>query len=565
MGERVGRAGGGSGYRAAMSDRILRARVVDLDERRIATRRIVLRDGRIAASEPCGEVDTDGFLLPGFVDAHVHVESSMMPPSEFARVVVRHGTVATVSDPHEIANVLGAEGVEFMLRDGARRNFHFAFGCPSCVPATEFEHAGARLDAEAVAALLDDPRIGYLSEMMNWPGVLGGDPQVLAKIAAARARGKPVDGHAPQLRGGEARRYAAAGIATDHECTSLDEAREKAQAGVRIAIREGSAARNFEALWPLLREFPDRCMFCTDDAHPDVLARGHIDRLVARAVAKGVDLFDVLRAACVVPVEHYRLPCGRLRAGDAADFVRVADLDSFEVLETSIGGEIVAERGRSRWEPLPVETPNLFRAASFDPSPFALRAEGDAVEVRVIEPVDGELVTGEGRARLFVRGGVVEPDPAQDLALITVVDRYEPAPPALGFVRGFGLGHAAIAASVAHDCHNVVAVGGSRASIAAAVEAVFAARGGLVLHDGRSTRTLPLPIAGLMSDRPFEEVAEAYEAMTAEVHALGSPLRAPFMTLSFMALLVIPALKLGDRGLFDGRGFRFVPVLAGGS
>jgi adenine deaminase len=545
-----------------MSERRFTARVVDLDARTIELRSVTVREGRIAAFGPPGDGASRGFLVPGFVDAHVHVESSMMPPSEFARVAVRHGTVAAVSDPHEIANVLGVAGVEFMLRDAARRPFRFCFGAPSCVPATAFETAGAVLDAAAVSALLADPRIGYLSEMMHWPGAIAGDREVMAKIAAAVAIGKPVDGHAPQLAGDDARLYAAAGISTDHECTSLEEARHKASLGMRIAIREGSAARNFEALWPLLREFPGQCMFCTDDAHPDVLAAGHVNRLVARAVAKGIDRFDALRAACVVPVEHYRIPCGQLRIGDAADFAVVRDLEAFEAIETSIGGEIVFEAGRDRWSPLPVETPNRFREATFTAADFALPAVGASVAVRTIEPADGELVTGEGRAIAPVRDGVAEADSSQDLALIAVANRYEEAPPAVAFIRGFGIGEAAIAASVAHDCHNVVAVGGSRALLAAAVNEVFAAKGGLAVAHRGGTRCLPLPIAGLMSDRPFEAIARDYEAITEVVRGLGSPLRAPFMTLSFMALLVIPALKLGDRGLFDGQAFRFVPVFA---
>ena len=481
--------------------------------------------------------------------------------------MVVHGTVATVSDPHEIANVLGEAGVEFMLRDGARRNFHFHFGCPSCVPATAFETAGAALDAAAVTRLLADSRIGYLSEMMNWPGVLAGDAQVLAKIAAAKAAGKPVDGHAPQLMGEQARVYAAAGISTDHECVSLDEARGKAALGMHILIREGSAARNFEALWPMLKEAPKQCMFCMDDAHPDVLRVGHINALVARAVAKGVDVFDALRAACVNPVQHYGLKCGLLRAGDSADFALVQDLQAFKVRGTWIRGERVADAGACAWSHLPVEPLNRFRAGTFAADMFRVKA-GDAtdtVRVRVIQPTDGELVTGERTERVAVRDGCAEPrvGDAADVAFITVVNRYADAPPGVAFIHGFGLGAGAIAASVAHDCHNVVAVGGTREALAKVVNAVFQARGGLAVHDGNATQVLPLPIAGLMSDQSFAPVAADYERLTAMAHALGSPLRAPFMTLSFMALLVIPALKLSDQGLFDGRAFRFTEVVQG--
>ena len=523
---------------------------------------VTVRQGRIESVKPTtGPVDP-GFLMPGFVDAHVHVESSMMPPSEFARVVVRHGTVATVSDPHEIANVLGEAGVRFMLDDGARRNFHFHFGCPSCVPATGFETAGATMDAASVTRMLADPRIGYLSEMMNWPGVLGGDPQVMAKIAAAKAAGKPVDGHAPQLVGEQARKYAAAGISTDHECVRLDEARCKAELGMHILIRQGSAARNFEALWPLLKERPGQCMFCTDDAHPDVLATGHIDRLVARAVALGVDPFDAMRAACVNPVRHYRLSCGLLQPGDSADMVLVQDLRDFRVQRTWIRGECVAQDGASRWDHLPVEAPNAFRQASFTAEDFVVRSQAAQERVRVIVPTDGELVTGETTAALQVRQGVIEPDPAQDVLLLVVVNRYSEAPPAVAFIRGFGVGQGAIATSVAHDCHNVVAVGGSRQAVADVVNAVFERRGGVAIRDAGGTDIRGLAIAGLMSTRPFEVVAEAYDTFTARVRAMDSPLQAPFMTLSFMALLVIPALKLSDKGLFDGRAFRFTGIRA---
>jgi len=545
----------------------LRHQVVDLHARTIAPCEVRVRDGRIESITPCSGPVDPGYLVPGFIDAHVHVESSMLPPSEFARAVVVHGTVGTVSDPHEIANVLGEAGVEFMLRDGARRNFHFHFGCPSCVPATAFETAGAALDAAAVTRLLADPRIGYLSEMMNWPGVLAGDAQVLAKIAAAKAAGKLVDGHAPQLMGEQARAYAAAGISTDHECVSLDEARGKAALGMQILIRDGSAARNFEALWPMLKEAPKQCMFCMDDAHPDVLRVGHINALVARAVAKGVDVFDALRAACVNPVQRYGLQCGLLRAGDSADFALVQDLQAFKVQGTWIRGERVAEAGVCTWSHVPVEPINRFRAATFGADMFRVKVSDDTgtVRVRVIAPTDGELVTGERTEHVAVRDGCAEPrlGDAADVAFITVVNRYTDAPPAVAFIQGFGLGAGAIAASVAHDCHNVVAVGGTREALAKVVNAIFQARGGLAVHDGNATQVLPLPIAGLMSDQPFAGVAADYERLTAMTHAMGSPLRAPFMTLSFMALLVIPALKLSDQGLFDGRAFRFTEVVQG--
>ena len=540
----------------------LRHRIVDLHARRILPAEVDVLDGRIDAIRP---LDSDasvtpGVLLPGFVDAHVHVESSMLPPAEFARVAVRHGTVATVSDPHEIANVLGEAGLDFMLEDAARACMPIHFGVPSCVPATDFETAGASLDSTAVARLLEDDRFRYLSEMMNWPGVLHQDPEVMAKIAAAKRLGKPVDGHAPGLRGDDAVRYAAAGITTDHECFSLEEARDKAQAGMKILIREGSAARNLDALLPILTEFPHLAMFSTDDAHPDELLKGHLDRSVARCVAHGVDVFDVLRAACLHPVEHYGLDVGLLREGDRADFILVDDLVDFRVSRTWIEGRLVAEDGRCTVPGATVATPNVFRDARFEPSDFEIEADVPDARVRVIEAEDGELVTGESIATLATKDGVLQPAPADDVLLVAVCNRYTPAPPAVAFIRGFGLRRGAIASSVAHDSHQVIAVGTSPDAVSTAVNAVFERRGGLVAVDDDRTAGLSLPIAGLMSDRPAEEVAAGYEAVSAVARDLGSTLQAPFMTLSFMALLVIPSLKLGDRGLFDGNAFAFTSV-----
>jgi len=540
----------------------LRHRIVDLHARRILPAEVDVLDGRIGAIRP---LDPDasvapGVLLPGFVDAHVHVESSMLPPAEFARVAVRHGTVATVSDPHEIANVLGEAGLDFMLEDAARACIPIHFGVPSCVPATDFETAGANLDSTTVARLLEDDRFHYLSEMMNWPGVLHGDPEVVAKIAAAKRIGKPVDGHAPGLRGEDAVRYAGAGITTDHECFTLEEARDKANAGMKILIREGSAARNLDAIWPILKEFPHLAMFSTDDAHPDDLLTGHLDRVVARCVAHGVDVFDVLRAACVHPVEHYALDVGLLREGDRADFILVDDLVDFRVRRTWIGGELIAEDGACTVHGAAVTTPNVFREARFEPKEFEIEADVPEARVRVIEAEDGELVTGESIATLATQDGVLQADPENDVLLVAVCNRYTPAPPAVAFIRGFGLRRGAIASSVAHDSHQVIAVGTSPATVATAVNAVFERRGGLVAIDGDRSAGLSLPIAGLMSDRPAEEVAAGYEAVSAVARNLGSNLQAPFMTLSFMALLVIPSLKIGDRGLFDGSAFAFTSV-----
>lgn len=541
-----------------MSGHVVSGQLVDIHHREIFGADVVIVDGRI--SEVRRNPDAPlRFLIPGFVDAHVHVESSMLPPAEFARLAVRHGTVATVSDPHEIANVLGVAGVEFMLQDAARTPFKFCFGASPCVPATMFETAGGELDLYAVRALLARDDIGYLSEVMNWPGVLAGDADMLAKIAAAKAVGKPVDGHAPGLRGADAAKYAATGIETDHECFTLEEALDKIVAGMWISIREGSAARNFAALEPLLKSHPDRCMLCCDDTHPNALAKGHIDRIVARAVAGGADLFDVLRCASLHPVEHYRLPVGLLREGDAADFAIVQDLVEFSVIETWIDGECVARDGISL---LPfsavADAPNRFCDRRVSEEMLRPGVSSGTRRVRVIEAKDGELITGEGVAELPETDGALAADPGQGVCKIVVVNRYDSdAPPAIAFVRGFGLKRGAIASSVAHDSHNVVAVGVDDTSLAQAINAVCETKGGVcTVDEGRVVR-LPLEIAGLMSTAPGDEVAARYEEIAAAARALGSTLRDPFMTLSFMALLVIPDLKLSDRGLFSGARFEF--------
>jgi adenine deaminase len=534
--------------------------VVDLFARRIFPAELSVHQGRIQAIVPMEAQQVERvYLLPGFVDAHVHVESSLLPPPEFARLATVHGTVATVSDPHEIANVLGIEGVRYMMRTGQQVPFKFCFGAPSCVPATRFESAGAELSADDIRTLFTEG-ITYLSEMMNFPGVLSGEPDVLAKLAVARAMGRPIDGHAPGLRGEQVRQYAAAGITTDHECTELEEALEKIAAGMKILIREGSAARNFDALHPLLRLHPESCMFCTDDQHPDLLVQGHINELVRRAVALGYDLFDVLRAASLHPVQHYGLPVGLLRVGDPADFIVVEDLTDFRVLRTYINGELVASEGKPLLEHRSVECPNQFRARPKRVEEFRLPAQG--TRARVIEAYDGQLLTGELLLPVRTHDGEVLPDPEQDILKLTVVNRYADAPPAVALIRGFGLRRGALASSVAHDSHNVIAVGASDEELCRAVNAVIEHRGGLAVVEGEEVLVLPLPIAGLMSPEDGYTVARLYTALDQRAKQLGSPLRAPLMTLSFMALLVIPALKLSDRGLFDGRSFRFTSLWA---
>ncbi|MGD1029697.1 MAG: adenine deaminase [Opitutaceae bacterium] len=500
-----------------------------------------------------------GLIMPGFVDAHIHVESSMLPPAEFARWAVVHGTVGTVSDPHEIANVLGVPGVDYMIADSRRTPFHFCFGAPPCVPATDRETSGARLGPRAVARLLARPEIGYLSEVMNFPGVLGRNPALMAMIASAVRRGKPVDGHAPGLRGREAASYAAAGISTDHECFTLAEARDKIRAGMKILIREGSAARNFEALAPLLVSNPDRCMFCCDDLHPDLLVRGHIDLHVRRALALGVDRFDAIACATVNPVRHYGLKVGLLREGDPADFVVVDGWSRFRVRRTYLAGRLVAKDGRSLLPRLRPRIVNRFRARARRAADFAVA--GRSGRLNVIQALDGQLITRGRRLKARISGALAVADPSRDLLKIVVVNRYAArAPAAVGFIRGFGLKTGALASSVAHDSHNVVAVGATDEEIAEAVNLVIARRGGVSVVGNGRREVLPLRIAGLMAAEDGRAVASRYTELDALAKRLGSRLRAPFMTLSFMALLVIPDLKLSDRGLFSGSRWKFQPL-----
>jgi adenine deaminase len=533
------------------------ANLVDIPGRRIYPATVAIERGKIASIAKLQHAQAT-FVLPGFIDAHVHIESSMLVPSQFARAAVVHGTVATVSDPHEIANVLGVDGVRFMLNDAQRVPFKFFFGAPSCVPATTFETAGGNISPEQVAELLDDPRIVYLSEMMNYPGVLARDSLVMAKIKAAGDRNKPVDGHAPGLRGLDAKNYFAAGISTDHECFTKQEALDKIACGAKILIREGSAARDFDQLYTIIDEYPDRCMFSSDDKHPDDLLEGHINQLVRRAARQGMDMMNVLRCACVNPVEHYGLGVGLLREGDPADFIEVDNLEDLGILRTFIDGRLVAYRGARLIGAGVSPIVNRFRTSKTTVGEF--RVEAVSSRVHVMEALDGQLITRHTVVEPKIVDGAAVADPERDILKITVVNRYNDAPPAVAFVRNFGLKSGAIASSVAHDSHNVIAVGASDEHLCAAVNLVIEARGGLAVASNDETEVLPLPVAGLMSTDTCNRVAARYVVLDHLAKQLGSQLRAPFMTLSFMALLVIPEYKLSDKGLFDGGRFQFVPL-----
>lgn len=537
----------------------IRGNIVDIKAKNILYGEVIVEDGKVKVVTPVSKSggEPDNYILPGFIDAHVHIESSMLVPSEFARLAVVHGTVATISDPHEIANVCGLQGVEFMIANGKTVPFKFHFGAPSCVPATVFETAGAALDPEAVNKLMQSDEIFYLSEMMNFPGVLHGDTEVLKKIKSAQQNIKPVDGHAPGLRGQDAKKYIDAGISTDHECFTAAEALEKLQYGMKILIREGSAAKNFEALIDLLNDYPDNMMFCSDDKHPDSLMDGHINELCKRAVAKGIDVFKVLQAACINPVEHYNMNVGLLKESDAADFIVVENLKDFKVLQTYINGELVAENGVSKVKSERSKVINNFSCEEKKISDFSYKSSDFKNTISVIEALDGQLITNKIMAKPKIMNDEIVSDVENDILKMVVVNRYKNVPVAKSFVKNFGLKKGAIASSVAHDSHNIIAVGIDDESICKALNLVIKEKGG-VSCVGNKDFILPLPVAGLMSTEDGYKVAELYTAIDKAAKDLGSKLAAPFMTLSFMALLVIPHLKLSDLGLFDADKFEFV-------
>ncbi len=542
-------------------DQTIKGLLLNYWEKRIHPAEIIIRDKKIFSIKEIEKKDikVDGLIMPGFVDSHIHIESSMLIPSEFARLAVIHGTIATVSDPHEIANVCGIEGVKYMIENGKEVPFKFHFGAPSCVPATTFETAGAAIESAGVASLLEMEDIYYLSEMMNFPGVLHKDPEVLKKIAFSQKMNKPVDGHAPGLRGEDAKNYIAAGISTDHECFTKEEALDKLKYGMKIIIREGSAAKNFEALIELLNDFSEMIMFCSDDKHPDSLVEGHINKLCARAVKKNIDIFKIIRAACINPVLHYKLRMGILREGDPADFIIVDDEVNFNVRKTFIDGNLVAENGKTLIQSVPAKVINQFSCSKKTPSDFFIQSSGND-PMPVIEALDGQLITNLLNLTLKELDGGYVSDTSTDILKMVVVNRYKDAPIAKAFIRNFGLKIGALASSVAHDSHNIVAVGVDDESLNLAVNLIIKERGGISCVNGKNEKVVGLPIGGLMSSVDGFQIAEDYTQIDAMAKSLGSKLSAPFMTLSFMALLVIPHLKLSDKGLFDGNKFKLLSV-----
>ena len=535
----------------------LRGNIVDIQNRNVFKGEITIVDGKISNIE-AKDCEENHYILPGFIDAHIHIESSMLVPSEFAKIAVTHGTVATVSDPHEIANVLGVAGVEFMINNGKQTPFKFNFGAPSCVPATPFESAGAVIDSEAIKKLMANPDINYLAEMMNYPGVIYDDAEVLKKLEWAKHYNKPIDGHAPGVRGKDLTKYISAGISTDHECFTYDEALEKLQKGMKIIIREGSAAKNFDALIDLLPEHFENMMFCSDDKHPDDLLLGHINQLCARAVKKGIDVYKTLKAACINPVKHYNLDVGLLNVNDAADIIIVEDLKDFKTLQTYINGELVFDNGKSKIEHVDFEILNNFNTNKKVVSDFEFKSE--AKQIRVIECLDGELVTNETIEKATLKEGNLVSNTDIDVLKITVVNRYKNEKPSIAFIKNFGLKEGAIASSVGHDSHNIIAIGVSDEAICKAVNLLIENKGGICAISNSEEKVVALPVAGIMSDQNAETIGEKYAELDKMAKDLGSKLHAPYMSLSFMALLVIPALKLGDKGLFDGKLFQFTSL-----
>ena len=538
----------------------LSGNIVDLRAETIFKGRVHVEDGIIVKVEEDNTVTEDHYILPGLVDAHIHIESSMLIPSEFARLASVHGTVATVSDPHEIANVLGIEGINYMIANGKKVPFKFYFGASSCVPATPFETAGFELGVEQLDELLAKDEIKYMSEMMNFPGVINRDEFVMRKLEVAKKYGKPIDGHAPGVKGEDARKYIEAGISTDHECFTMEEALEKINYGMKIQIREGSAAKNFEALIELMQDYPDKVLFCSDDKHPDDLAEGHINQLVIRAIKKGYNPMSVLKSAILNPIDHYDLEVGALQTGDPADMIIVDNLNDFRVLATYVNGTLIARNGKTLIRSVTETVPNNFHAEPVSTVDISVSPHGN--KLKVMEALDGQLITNIVHADPKIKDGNVVSDPENDILKIVVLNRYNKAKPAVAFIRNFGLKRGAIASSVAHDSHNIVAVGADDEQVVRAINLIIKEKGGVSLVDGREEIILPLPVAGLMSVEDGYKIAEEYHKIDKIAHELGSTLRAPFMTLSFMALLVIPDLKLSDKGLFDGRKFSFTNLFS---
>ena len=550
----------------------IKGNVVDVIANKIEPAIVSIAKGKIAEIKKTKE-KYDNYILPPFVDSHIHIESSMVMPSEFAKIAATHGTVAVVADPHEIANVLGIEGVRHFINNSKSIPFKFYFGVPSCVPATNFETSGAKIDANDVKKLFEEDKLHFLSEMMNFPGVIHNVPTVMEKIEIAKSKKKVIDGHCPKLSGKNLKKYIESGISTDHECTTLDEAIEKINLGMKIQIRNGSSAKDFENLFSLIDVFPASVMLSSDDLKPENLLEGHINLLVKNAVKKGMNLMNVLRAASLNPIEHYNLNVGMLRRGDDADFIIIDNLRDFNVLQTFCCGKLIAENGKTKIKAEKSEIINNFSATPISPKMLTVLDQNDGysrdklacnddVLVNVIGVTNGQIVTKKLECRLQIKNGDILPDVENDVLKLIVLNRYaKNQKPAVAFVKGFGLKDTAIATSISHDSHNIVAVGTDDEKICKAVNEIIKNKGGISLATPQNIEILELPIAGIISDDSIKNVAKKHTKIEKYVRELGSQLDSPFMTLSFLALLVIPELKLSDKGLFNSNEFRFEELI----
>jgi len=534
----------------------VKGNIVDAIQERIYKGKLIISNNKIVDIVEDSKIEEEEYILPGFVNSHVHIESSMITPLEFSKQAVKWGTVAVVSDPHEIANVLGEEGIEFMIANSKLSPMKFYFGVPSCVPATGFETSGAVLNSDKVHELLKNKDLHFLSEMMNYPGVIFNDEDVHNKLKYAKELNMPIDGHAPGLKGDDLEKYVNSGISTEHECTTIEEAKAKIKLGMKVQIREGSAAKNFEVLYSLIDLYPNDIMLCTDDTHPDDLMLGHINELVKRSVNKGLNLFNIIKAVNINPINHYKLNVGSLQKNDYADFVIVNNLKDFSVLKTYINGEEIFNGQRVNISGFDNEKLNNFVAEKITKNDIKIYNKENK-KVKVINCFDGDLLTKQSLENLPLNEqGEILSDTQNDIIKIVVYNRYKKSKPVVGFIKNFGLQHGAVASSIAHDSHNVIACGVTDKDIVTVINKIVENKGGIAVYNGEKTFDLQLEIAGLMTNSPIEKVASEYELLNHIVkNELGSNLYAPFMTLSFMALLVIPEIKIGDKALFDGNKF----------
>lgn len=532
--------------------------IVDVIKKKIYKGEITITNNKITIEEK--NVAENNYIIPGFIDSHIHIESSMLTPLGFGEAALANGTIAAICDPHEIGNVLGVDGIEYMMQLGKKSNFNFHWAIPSCVPATFCETSGAVLGVTEIEELLQKDNVCALGEMMNFVGVLSNDKDVLDKINIAIKHKKQVDGHAPGLNKAQILNYAKAGISSDHEAVAIDEAITKIKAGIKIQIREGSAARNFDALWKLIPLHSDSVMFCSDDLHPDDMQEGHIKRLVKKALKNGCNIWDVLKVACLNPVEHYNLDLGLLQNNDSADFIIVDNLDDFNIEEIFVKGERVFEKNQKAKNIIPEKIINRFDRNSISLDSLKLIDAGK--DIQVIEVIDGELLTTRIIVSPKVENSEIVSDTENDILKVVVLSRYDNNPPAIGFIKNFNFKKGAIASSVAHDSHNIIAVGTNDEDLLNAINWIIENKGGIVTCSENDLNGFPLPVAGLMSVENVETAAKAYQKLNKKIIDFGCKLKAPFMTLSFMTLLVIPEIKIGDKGLFDVNTFSPISVFA---